>query len=85
MKTMNIVSDSKFFADDNGVVIVWTPILDKVSEPINGVLRFRNSQDNTPIGLFRVISNEYDYIGELKLIDDDGSEVVIEINGNRVK
>jgi len=83
MKKLEQIKTGKLFTDDNGLVIFWQPILDKVTEPINGVIRFRNSQDNTPIGLFRLLSNEHNYEGEVNFDDCEG-EVILDIKGKYV-
>ena len=78
MKKLELIKNGKFLTDDNGLVILWQPILDKVRDP-DGIVSYRNSQDNTPMGLFRILSNEYDYKGEVKFDDSEG-EIILDIN-----
>jgi len=74
MKELQLVKDGRLLTDDNGLVIYWQPMLDKVRDP-EGVIIFRDGLGD-PIGMFRVLKNEHNYRGEVKINDEEG-EVVI--------
>jgi hypothetical protein len=78
MKNLKEIKNGKYFTDDNGLMILWQPILDKVRDP-NGIISYRNSQENTPIGLFRLLSNKYNYESEVKFDDGEG-EIILLVN-----
>jgi len=78
MKELDLVKDGRLFTDDNGLVIYWQPLLDKIKDP-DGVIIFRDSQGD-PIGMFRILKNEYNYEGEVKINDEDGSEFTLNID-----
>ena len=81
MKELQQIKSGKFLTDDSGLVILWQPILNKVKDP-EGVITYRDEQ-NKPICLFRLLSNEHNFEGKAKFDDEDG-EIIIEIKGNRV-
>jgi len=82
MKKLELIKDGRLFTDDIGLVIFWQPIIDKVTDP-KGIVSYRNSQDNTPIGLFRILKNEFNYEGEVSFDDGEG-EVILDIKGKYV-
>lgn len=76
MKELELVKNGKVLTDDMGLVIYWQPLLDKTKDP-EGVIIFRDTLGD-PIGMFRVLKNEHNYKGEVKINDENG-EVVLSI------
>jgi len=77
MKTINR-KDCRIFIDDE-LVIMWNPIIDKVNNTC-GIICYRNSQDNSVLGLFHVLVNKNNFVGQVKLIDDDNSEINLNVD-----
>jgi len=76
MKELEEMKDGKFFTDDNGLVIYWQPVMDWVRYP-EGKIVFR-AKDGQPLIAFRVLSNKFDFEGEVKISDEEG-EVILNI------
>ena len=76
MKELDEMKDGKFFTDDNGLVIYWQPVMDRVRYP-EGKIVFR-SKDGQPLIAFRVLSNKFDFEGEVKISDEEG-EIILNI------
>jgi len=81
MKKLELIKDGRLFTDDIGLVIFWQPIINKVTDP-KGIVCYR-TKDNSPIGLFRILKNEFNYEGEVKFDDGEG-EVILDIKGKYV-
>ena len=58
---------------------MWNPIIDKVKDP-NGIVCYRNTDNNSVLGFFHVLVNKKNYVGQVTLIDDDKTEIILHVN-----